>query len=169
MPDSLTAARSFLIDRMREKDLPRVLEIERACFPDPWSRDSFLYEIRDNVCASNFVLREPGASGRIAAYACVWYIEEEAHINNLAVHPEARRRGLGRRLMRAVLREAIRRGCRTALLQVRPSNEAAITLYRSVGFVPGGRRRSYYSNTGEDAIVMSRTLLARRKAPRRAG
>jgi ribosomal-protein-alanine N-acetyltransferase len=148
----------YRLEEMREEDLSRILEIERGSFPDPWSRDSFLHEIRDNPFSENYVLRQGAPLGRIGAYASVWFLEGEVHINNIAVDPLLRRKGLGRRLMRAVLREGVRRGCGSAILQVRSGNEAALMLYRSMGFAPVGRRRHYYARSGEDAVVMSCTL-----------
>ena len=143
---------------MREEDLPRVLEIERTSFSDPWSRASFLYEIRDNPFAENIVLRDRVEAGRVVAYSCLWCIGAELHINNVAVAPEERRQGLGRRLVQGALDLGARRGCRSAVLQVRPSNEAALDLYHSLGFTVTGRRRRYYSDTREDAILMSRRI-----------
>lgn len=143
---------------MRADDVPRVLEIERACFSDPWSGESFLYEIRENRFARNYVMRSSDGSGRVDAYAMVWFIEDEAQINNIAVAPECRREGLGRRLMELAIARGRKRGCRVATLQVRPGNAAAIALYESLGFGRIGRRRNYYSDTGEDALVMALSL-----------
>jgi [ribosomal protein S18]-alanine N-acetyltransferase len=153
-------AMRYTLDRMREEDLDRIVEIERACFPDPWPRSSFLYEIRDSPFALNFVLKDPDASGRIDGYTCLWILESELHINNVAVDPRARRQGLGRRLMQEALEEAGRRSCRSAVLQVRPSNEAALELYRSLGFRVVGRRKRYYSEGREDALLMTLALAS---------
>lgn len=147
----------FMPDRMREEDLPRVVEIERACFSDPWSAASFLYEIRDNPLAVNLTLRDR-TDGTLAAYACLWILDGELHINNVAVDSSFRRLGLGRQLMEEAIAEGSRRDCGKALLQVRPTNDAALALYRSLGFVATGRRRRYYSDTGEDAILMEKAM-----------
>ena len=148
----------FRLDRMGEEDLSRVLEIERASFPDPWSHQSFLHEIQGNPFAINTVVRDTASSERVIGYSCLWALEGELQINNIAIDPEHRRKGLGRLLLRAALEEGTRRGCRLALLQVRPSNQAALSLYRSLGFLVAGRRRRYYGRSGEDALVMIRPL-----------
>lgn len=138
-------------DEMTAADLDEVLSIERECFSTPWSRGSFLFEIEENPFAWNVVLRE---GKRVVAYACLWVVDLELKINNIAVHPEARRRGHGKRLLRHVLERARERGCVEAALEVRPSNCAARTLYGAFGFREVGRRKGYYQDTREDAIVM---------------
>ena len=79
------AVPGYALDTMRVHDLPRVLEIERACFNDPWSRSAFLYEIRDNKVALNHVLRCMAQAGRVDAYSCLYFLEDELEINNIAV------------------------------------------------------------------------------------
>ena len=140
---------------MREKDLAAVLAIERDCFPSPWSRENFLYEIRHNPAAANWVLVEEEL---VVGYACVWFLGPELQINNLAVRRDRRRSGLGRRLLLALLAGARERGCRKAQLEVRPSNRAARALYREHGFVEVGRRKNYYRAEGEDAILLERVI-----------
>jgi len=140
---------------MREEDLDAVLAIERDCFPSPWTRENFLYEIRLNRAAANWVLVE---GDLVVGYACVWFLGPELQINNLAVSRDKRRRGLGRRLLLALLARARELGCRKALLEVRPSNRAARALYREHGFVEVGRRKNYYAAEGEDAILLERVV-----------
>jgi len=143
------------IDDMKAPDLDEVLAIERASFPTPWSRDSFLFEIRENPFAWNVVLRE---GGRVRAYACLWTVDRELKINNIAVHPAARRRGFGRKLLASVLERGRKVGCVQAALEVRPSNDAARAMYESFGFRAVGRRKGYYQDTREDAILMTMRL-----------
>src|SRR5205085_10430405 len=83
-----------------------------------------------------------------------WSVMDEAHITTIGVHPDHRRHGIGERLFATLLEEAAERGVRRASLEVRESNRAAQSLYAKYGFVPIARRRRYYSDTGEDAIVM---------------
>jgi len=142
---------SLSIDRMHPSDLPEVLVIERASFSMPWSRGAFLYEIEQNQVARCWVGRE---DGRIVGYICLWEVADELHVTNVAVHPGARRRGIGRALLESVFARARAAGARTILLEVRPSNGEAIALYESFGFRSVGRRRGYYYDTGEDALVM---------------
>jgi ribosomal-protein-alanine N-acetyltransferase len=136
-------------------DLPAVLAIERASYPTPWTEDNFRHEIEANPHAWNLVV--DGAHG-IAGYACCYLVAGELQINDIAVHPEARRRGLGGWLLDEILERAARRGARRATLEVRPSNAAARALYASRGFAVSGRRSGYYADSGEDAILMDRSL-----------
>ena len=146
-----------LVDRMRPEDLDEVLAIERVSFSMPWSRGAFLYEMQQNRVARCWVMRE---GERLVAYLCLWEISDELHVTNIAVHPAARRRGLARTLLRGVLDDSRGRGFRTVALEVRPSNEHALALYDSLGLKVVGRRRGYYYDTGEDALVMEAELQA---------
>jgi len=149
MDQELTAA------PMAVSDLDQVIEIERASFPTPWTRTAFCYEIEQNKVARCTVLR--GRHG-IVGYLCLWEISHEIHVTNLAVHPEWRRRGVGRRLLTLALAEGVARGVTLAFLEVRPSNSRALALYESLGFQVIGRRNGYYFDTGEDALVMEARL-----------
>jgi ribosomal-protein-alanine N-acetyltransferase len=139
---------------MTLQDLPGVVAIEDRSFPTPWSESSFRHELLENPYASLFVVRPSGRS-RVLAFACVWVVDQELKINNIAVHPEWRGRGIGTRLLRFLIGFAARQGCRTLTLEVRPSNEVAIRMYRRAGLVEVGRRKQYYSDTREDALVMA--------------
>lgn len=143
------------VEPMRAGDLDEILDIERASFSMPWSRGAFLYEIEQNRVARCRVVRH---GGRLVAYLCLWDIADEIHITNIAVHPQHRRRGIARALMTAVLEEARSQGHQVVVLEVRPSNQEAIGLYDSLGFQVVGRRRGYYYDTGEDALVMEARL-----------
>lgn len=150
------------IDRMRPLDLDAVLSIERASFSMPWSRGAFLYEMEQNQVARCFVVRD---DDRVAGYVCLWEVADELHITNIAVHPDLRRRGIARTLLARVLDDARQRSLRLVVLEVRPSNAEALALYESFGFRVVGRRRGYYYDTGEDALVMEASLAERE--PRR--
>jgi ribosomal-protein-alanine N-acetyltransferase len=140
---------------MRVEDLDEVLEIERASFSMPWSRGAFTYEIERNRVARCWVTRE---DDRVAGYLCLWEVVDELHITNVAVHPAYRRRGIGRAMLAAVLEDAVRRSLSLVGLEVRPTNDEARALYESFGFRVVGRRRGYYYDTGEDALVMEARL-----------
>jgi len=142
---------------MTESDLDEVLAIEQASFPSPWHRRHFQHELHRNPHGWNLVLR---GKHRLLGYASLWRIEDELTLNNIAVDPSYRGRGLAHGFLRAILAEARRRGCRTAMLDVRPSNVAARRLYASHGFVEVGRRRNYYQLEGEDSILMTAQLDA---------
>ena len=139
------------VEPMRPEDLDEVLVIERASFSMPWSRGAFLYEIQQNRVARCRVMR---AGRSIVGYLCVWEIGDEIHVTNIAVHPARRRQGIARALLGGLLAEAQARDIRLIVLEVRPSNQEAIGLYESFGFRVTGRRRGYYYDTGEDALVM---------------
>ena len=140
---------------MRLEDLDEVLAIERASFSMPWSRGAFLYELQQNRVARCRVMRQGGG---IVGYLCVWEIADEIHVTNVAVHPTRRRQGIARTLLAGLLAEAQARDVRLIVLEVRPSNREAISLYGSFGFRVTGRRRGYYYDTGEDALVMEARL-----------
>ena len=146
---------SLSIEPMRPADLTDVLVIERASFSMPWSRGAFLYEVEQNQVARCWVGRE---DGRIVGYICLWEVADELHITNVAVHPDARRRGVARALLESVFERGRASRSRLVLLEVRPSNNEALALYESFGFRVVGRRRGYYYDTGEDALVMEATM-----------
>jgi ribosomal-protein-alanine N-acetyltransferase len=143
---------------MTLEDLDEVLEIERLSFKTPWSRAAFRYEVVQNRVARCVVVR---AEARLAGYLCLWEIGHEIHITNLAVHPHRRGQGLARALLQATLEDGRTRGVTLAFLEVRPSNVEALGLYESLGFSVIGRRKGYYFDTGEDALVMETRLSAR--------
>jgi ribosomal-protein-alanine N-acetyltransferase len=143
---------------MRRRDLKRgVLETERHAYPKPWSASVFHSEIDQVRTGSRHYItaRRPGsprASG-IIGHAGLWFTADEAHITNVAVHPDARRTGVATALLLALADEAIRRGCIAWTLEVRVSSTGAQDLYRRFGFVSAGVRKRYYENV-EDAVVM---------------
>jgi len=140
---------------MNIADLDEVLPIERASFRAPWSRGAFLYELRQNRVARCWVAR---AEKALVGYLCLWEIGPELHITNLAVHPSWRRQGIARALLGSTLEDARRRRLRLVILEVRPTNVEALGLYEGLGFRVVGRRKGYYFDTGEDALVMEANL-----------
>ncbi|HHV79382.1 MAG TPA: ribosomal protein S18-alanine N-acetyltransferase [Firmicutes bacterium] len=139
------------VAEMRLKDLDRVLEIEKLCYPTPWSKQSFLTELVQNEYAHYIVCQ---VEGKLVGYAGMWVILDEAHVTNVAVHPDYRGKGLGRLLMNELIERAKSRGARKMTLEVRKSNTVAQGLYSSLGFEARGIRKGYYSDTHEDAIIM---------------
>ena len=144
-----------MIRAMTEKDLDEVMEIERLSFPTPWSHDHFRRELQMPQ-ARAFVAAN--ARERIVGYICFWLVAEEAHILNLAVNPAERRQGIATHILHFGLEYARKAGAEEATLEVRRSNYPAVGLYRNFQFEPRGIRRRYYSDTGEDAVIMSRKL-----------
>lgn len=140
------------VETLGEADLDDVLAIERASFSNPWSRDMFLWELQNAGVSYGYVLREPARA--VAAFCTVWIVQDELHINNVAVAPAYRGRGVGLALLRFVLRLAGGLGARRATLEVRRSNAAALKLYERLGFEVVGVRRNYYSLPVEDALIL---------------
>jgi ribosomal-protein-alanine N-acetyltransferase len=132
-------------------DLAAIVQIENACFTVPWSEQSFYNEFVRNQFARYLVVE---CDGRIVAYGGVWIIVDEAHITNVAVHPDYQGRKIGRRLMEKLMEIAAAEGATSMTLEVRPSNRVARTLYESLGFAVTGVRRGYYPDNGEDALIM---------------
>ena len=135
--------------------LPGVATLERLCFPhEPWSEQALLVLCREH--GTGFVaLSEDGIP---LAYVGMTYAADEGSITNVATHPDARRQGLGRAVVSALLAHASTLGLTDIYLEVRVSNEAAIALYRSLGFEEIGRRRHFYRQPTEDALLMKATI-----------
>jgi ribosomal-protein-alanine N-acetyltransferase len=134
------------------RDLDGILAVDAASFSNPWTRDMFVWEARHSDVARLFVYRS--ADHGVIAYCAVWHIFDELHINNLAVLPAWRRRGLASELLRHTLGRAVAAGARRATLEVRASNVAARQLYERFGFRPAGVRKGYYTNPCEDAVIL---------------
>lgn len=148
MPDP-----SISIRRFRRADLGRICEIEEEIFPMPWSRASFEAELDGPGTAFSWVIE---AGGRPEGYLVSWLIEDELHIGNIAVAPSLQGSGLGQAMLERCLSEAAKRGVVRATLEVRASNNRATALYEKNGFIPVAIRKRYYSDSGEDAVVMLR-------------
>jgi ribosomal-protein-alanine N-acetyltransferase len=131
-------------------DIPQVLEIERASFATPWSDNAFRKELTENPQAHFFVADEAGQVLGLLGY---WFIIDECHISTIAVRPEWRRHGIGQALLVAALTHSLTLNAVMATLEVRVSNTAAIDLYKKFGFEETGRRKRYYRDNGEDAII----------------
>lgn len=142
---------------MTLEDIPDVHDIERASFPVPWPPYAFRQELETNGMARYLVAR---SGDETIAYAGIWLIVDEAHITTFAVMPEWRRHGVGGLLMVAVMDAALEAGARVATLEVRLTNMAARELYQRFGFRPVGVRPRYYSDNGEDALIMTTLPLA---------
>ncbi|QZZ20256.1 ribosomal protein S18-alanine N-acetyltransferase [Leptothermofonsia sichuanensis E412] len=142
--------------------LPVALELDQCCFGGLWTADGYRREIESPnsellilTCASS---PPPHVcpSAPLLGIGCYWAILEEAHITLLGVIPEYQRQGLGQALFYALLKSACLRGLERATLEVRISNQSALALYQKFGFREAGRRKCYYQDTGEDALVLWR-------------
>lgn len=139
-----------VIRAMTAEDLEAVCAIDRRCFPEPWSRETFAAECQSPVGYYRVAELNEGVGGYLGSQI----IPDEAHVTTFGVAPELRRRGVGERLLADFLSAAVEAGCRRITLEVRETNHAAQQLYRKWGFAPVSRRRGYYTDNDEDAIVM---------------
>jgi len=146
----------LVVGAMRLSDIASVLEIERLSFSSPWPAYAFEHELTANRLAHYVVARR---EDRVVGFAGVWLMADEAHITTFGVHPEHRRRGIGRRLLLRLVDLAAQLRASRITLEVRVSNLPAQALYASFGFAVSGRRIAYYSDDGEDALVMTTPAL----------
>lgn len=149
------------VDDMRMADIGQVQEVERLCFATPWPPYAFEQELTGNRLARYVVARAAnGGEERVVGFAGVWLMVDEAHITAFGVHPTWRRQGVGRRLMVRLLELAREMRATRLTLEVRAGNHGAQALYRGFGFEDVGRRPRYYTDDGEDALVMSTPPLS---------
>ncbi|WP_346016699.1 ribosomal protein S18-alanine N-acetyltransferase [Chroococcidiopsis sp. CCMEE 29] len=148
--------------------LGAVLELDHLCFGGLWTLEAYQRELN----SPNSVLlgllaspappappASPAPPSPLLAMGCLWAILDEAHITILAVHPHYQRQGLGQVMLLALLQVAADRGLERATLEVRASNQPALSLYQKFGFKIAGRRRRYYKDTNEDALILWRGNL----------
>ena len=144
------------IRRMTVEELPAVLELDRMSFSLPWPERSFRFELTDNPASRCWVAE---VEGKMVGMVVVWLIADEAHIATLATHPDFRRQGIARKLLSHALENLRKEGARSSFLEVRASNMAAQQMYREFGYEASGRRRRYYKDNDEDAILMTLSHL----------
>ena len=144
---------------MQYGDLDQVLRIERAAYSFPWTRGNFADSL-----AAGYSAWVCHIGGELVGYVVVMLAVDEAHLLNISVHQSRQGMGFGARLLRHAMSTALTLGARSLLLEVRPSNERALELYRHFGFVRIGLRKAYYpAHEGrEDAIVLARSLTETR-------
>lgn len=130
--------------------VPQVAALEKICFPDPWSERSVASELSNPLSLWLVAL----AQGEVIGYVGSQTVPPESDMLNLAVAPAARRQGVGRALVNALTAALAQRGSRSLSLEVRAANAAALALYRSLGFCQVGRRKNYYVNPREDALIL---------------
>lgn len=140
--------------KMESRHIPELARLEKICFSQPWSAKSIEEEL-DNRTA-HFLVAE--ADGKVAGYIGVFVVYESGSISNIAVFPEYRRQGVGRLLLESACNVAQEGGAESLSLEVRPSNEGAISLYLSVGFEEVGLRKNFYRNPTEDALILSKSI-----------
>ncbi|NEQ04922.1 MAG: ribosomal protein S18-alanine N-acetyltransferase [Moorea sp. SIO4E2] len=158
---------------LKAEHLSAAVALDQLCFGGLWTRSGYEREL-DSPNSQLLALEAPPKGGKkptllegtgvpitslpnwLVGLGCFWSILEEAHIIILAVHPDYQRQGLGQLLLYSLLKEAKQRNLKWATLEVKPSNQAALALYQKFGFTKAGRRRNYYKDTGEDALILWR-------------
>ena len=141
------------IMKMEKEHLDSVVEIEELVNPNHhWSKDSFLNEIQNKL--ANYVCIIDTKNDMVLGFAGFWEILEEAHITSISVHPDFRRRGLATELMKYIVNSCYKKMIKYITLEVRASNFSAISLYEKFGFKSVGRRKKYYQDNNEDALIM---------------
>lgn len=143
---------NLIIRKMTVDDVPAVVALDQMSFSLPWPERSFRFELTDNPASRCWVAE---LDGKVVAMIVVWLIVDEAHVATVATHPKYRRQGIGKRLLAYALLQIMQDGARSSFLEVRESNLAAQEMYRRFGYEVTGRRRRYYRDNDEDAILMS--------------
>ena len=149
------------VRRMRAADLAAVSEIDRLSFKTPWPAASFEIELDNDIsrCWVAEVEDHTGAAvERVAGALVIWRVLDEAHIATIAVHPDFRRQGLGKLLLRTGMKSAYEEGARLYHLEVRAGNQISQQMYLDLGYEVVGRRARYYQDDGEDALLMTLDL-----------
>lgn len=139
------------IRKMIKEDIEQVYQIELLSFSVPWSKESLLYELEQNLFAKYIVVE---SEGQIIGYCGLWVIMEDAQITNIAVHPDYRGLNIGESLLKFAVQLSKEMKAKRITLEVRVSNHVAQSLYKKVGFVTGGIRKRYYTDNQEDALIM---------------
>ncbi|MDQ6773958.1 MAG: ribosomal protein S18-alanine N-acetyltransferase [Candidatus Dormibacteraeota bacterium] len=143
------------IEPMREADVPVIQEIERHIFSTPWPRNAYYRELASRNSAYYIVLRREGEEGSaIVGYGGMWRMYDEAHVTTIGVRQDLQHQGYGRIVFAGLVQAAHDMGAKWVTLEVRASNDGAMKMYETFGFKVIGRRRGYYTDNGEDAIVM---------------
>jgi ribosomal-protein-alanine N-acetyltransferase len=156
--------KNLRFDALQESHIPAVMEIEKEANPSPWSEASFRNELGNEQ--SVFLVCRSGVD--VLGFAGMWLVVDEAHITTVAVNPEHRRKGIGWALMVELLSRARTAGMTSSTLEVRAGNEAAVKLYEHLGYVVAARRKKYYPDNREDALVMWLHDLDSWEAPKRS-
>jgi ribosomal-protein-alanine N-acetyltransferase len=141
---------NLIIEEMKENDIDGVFEVEKNCFEDYWSKDSFKKELSNNL-AKYLVAK---IDNKVVGYVGIWFVVDEGHITNVAVHEDYRGQKIGDQLIKELVQVCKNNKIISMTLEVRASNVVAQNLYKKYGFKMAGIRKEYYSNNKEDAIIM---------------
>ena len=140
------------LERMRGAHIPEILAIEEDLFDGPWTESMFHQEVSDSYLSRPWVAM---LDGRVVGYMVTWFLRDEVHLLNIAVARAHQGKGYARRMLSELIDESVRGGRDLITLEVRESNHSARRLYDAHGFIVVGRRKSYYQDNHEDAVVMT--------------
>ncbi|KHS55622.1 30S ribosomal protein S18 [Terrisporobacter othiniensis] len=140
----------MIIRSMTKDDVDSVYIVEENCFTDPWSKESIRKELKNDL--ARYLVAE--LDNKIVGYVGVWFVVDEGHITNVAVHSDYRGKKIGDKLVKEMVKLCEESKLVAMTLEVRSSNTVAQNLYRKYGFKMGGIRKEYYSDNKEDAIIM---------------
>lgn len=146
---------SDMIRNTLEQDIHAIIEIEKLCFTSQWTYEMFLYELHENEFGHFYVLSEGSC---VLGFIDFWITFEVCQLANIAIHPAYQGRGYSKKLMDFMIDVATAQQCETIMLEVRVSNDIAKKLYNTYEFIEMNIRKGYYSDNGEDAIVMCKAL-----------
>lgn len=144
----------MIFTEMTAQDLPRVLELESACFKEPWNEKDCLYELEENPFSHGWILKDENG---IVGYAFLWETFEMAQLARIGIDPACRQKGYGQILLENLIKRAQMAECEFMSLEVRESNVPALRLYEKNGFITVNVSKGYYPD-GENAIVMTLAL-----------
>ncbi|MGL6105565.1 ribosomal protein S18-alanine N-acetyltransferase [Romboutsia sp.] len=147
---------NLVIEKMTSKDIDGVFEVEKSCFEDYWSKDSFMKELKNDV--ARYLVAK--IDGKVVGYVGIWLVMDEGHITNVAVHKDYRGQKIGDKLIKELIEVCKSSNIVAMTLEVRASNVAAQNLYKKYGFKLAGIRKEYYSNNKEDAMIMWNDIKA---------
>lgn len=150
-PDNSRAKLNVIISRMQVEDIEVVSKIERRCYALPWNSTAYVTEIGNSIA---YYTVAKDSDGLVVGFAGMWVIMDEIHLTTLAVDPEARGNSIGERLLLDMLEYGMAHGAHRATLEVREHNTAAHNLYLKYGFEDVAIRKKYYSDNGENAVIM---------------
>ena len=140
----------MIIEKMNSSHVAQIADLEKICFSDPWSEKSVASELENKLAFWLVAVEED----RVAGYIGSQTVMDETDMMNVAVHPDFRRQGIAEALVIGLVEHLKTMGSRCLTLEVRASNAPAIALYEKLGFHEIGRRKNYYRNPREDALIL---------------
>ena len=141
---------NLIIEEMTSKDIDGVFEVEKNCFEHHWSKDAFAKELKNDV--ARYLVAK--LDGKVVGYVGIWFVMDEGHITNVAVHSDYRGKKIGDELVKSLVNLCKENNIVSMTLEVRVSNVVAQNLYKKYGFKLSGIRKEYYSDNKEDAMIM---------------